>query len=173
MKKIVLVLIIGLIVGTAAFADHEGLGIGIIGGGSLGWYHGGFVGLSLKIPAVPIYWGIYPGFYRHGVSVGLTGDFYIFDNNLYSSQMTNEDGTYNFKLDWFLGVGGYVNMHLWKDNTGASFGVRVPIGLSWHIIRQLELFFDIGPSIGFYLGGDGPHMDANGFAELGLRFWVQ
>ena len=172
MKKIVLVLLIGLLVGTAAFADHNGFGIGIVGGGYGGWGGGyGYPGLSLKIPSIPIFWGIYFPFVYNNFSLGVTGDFYIFDNNLVSNTVSNEDGNYNFKLDWYLGVGGFLNMYFWWKDALLDFGVRVPIGLSWHIIKQLELFGGIHPGIGFWFGSPWPiHFFIGG--EIGLRLWL-
>ena len=175
MKKLFFVLLIGILISTAVFADHEGLGVGIIGGGGFGSHHGyGYAGLSLKVPSLPIFWGIYPAFYGSGFGVGVTGDFYFFDDNLIEQKMTGDDGSYYpFKLDWFLGVGGFVDLHMWKNGLSADLGVRVPIGLSWHIIKQLELFLDIAPGIGVYMGPGGVGLHWAGAAELGLRFWIQ
>ena len=171
MKKLFLVLLIGFAVSTAAFADHDGLGVGIIGG--WGWPGHGYAGLSLKVPKMPIFWGIYPTFAGTSFGVGVTGDFYFIDKNLVSSTMTNEDGNYNFKLDWYLGLGAFLNMWFWDGGANAGLGARVPIGLSWHIIKQLELFLDFAPGIGisFNAGGVwGPYWA--GALELGLRFWM-
>jgi len=187
MKKVCLLFFMSFALGTAAFADHQGMGIGIIG--SWGWNWGypsyGSAGLSLKVPKMPIYWGIYPAFYGHNFGIGATGDFYIIDKNLVTSTLTNEDGNYNLKLDWYLGIGAFMNLSFWgngadwdgdaewENGANFSFGARVPIGLSWHIIRQLELLFDIAPGIGvsFNPGGAwGPYFA--GAIELGLRFWM-
>ena len=174
MKRPVLVLIVVMLAGTAAFADHEGMGIGVVGGGALSSnnIHYGNVGLSLKVPNFPIFWGIYPIFYGHGLGLGVTGDYYFLDNDLVTDQFTNEDGTYNFNLDWFLGVGAFVNMHFWDGGMAVNFGARVPVGLSWHIIRQLEMFLDIAPGIGVYFGPGGPDLYFAGAFEFGLRYWI-
>ncbi|MDR2923372.1 MAG: hypothetical protein LBU85_08535 [Treponema sp.] len=174
MKKLILVVIIGLLVGTAAFADHPGFGIGIVGGGGWGGVGTGHAGLSLKIPGVPVFWGLYFPFYAdsHYFAMGVTGDFYFFDSNLVSKDLSNEDGSYKFKLDWYLGVGGFLSFRTWHGNGDVDFGVRVPVGLSWHIIKQVELFFGIHPGLGIHLGNDwwGPVYFQIG-GELGLRFW--
>jgi hypothetical protein len=173
MKKLVLVFIIGLLLGTAAFADHDGFGIGVVGGGYGGWGGGfGYPGLSLKIPSIPIFWGIYFPIYEHHFSLGLTGDFYIFDLSLVTKELTNEDGTYKLRLDWYLGLGGFINLYFWWKEALIDFGVRVPIGLSWHIIKQLELFLGVHPGIGFWFGSPVPvHFFIGG--ELGLRLWLK
>jgi len=182
-KKPILALLIGLLAGTAAFADHEGLGLGIVGGGAFSRTHFsgdafartnyGSAGLSLKVPAIPVFWGIYPMFYKSGLGLGITGDFYFIDSNVVTSGVTNDNGTYNFKLDWFLGAGGFVNLYFWEAGMSVAFGARVPVGLSWHIIKELELFLDFAPGIGIYLGPGGPGFYWAGAVELGLRYWFQ
>jgi hypothetical protein len=193
MKKLVLVLLIGLLAGTAAFADHEGFGIGVVGGG--GWSGGGlgWGALSLKIEKIPIFWAFsIPFSGRVGFSLGVSGDYYIFDKNLVSATMTNEDGTYDFKLDWYFGVGAYFNVFFFNDywdnyyrnRKGAvkesfDFGLRAPVGLSWHIIEQLELFLALVPGFGFWIGpvwedreyktGFSVHPVIGG--EIGFRVW--
>ena len=175
MKKLILVLLIGLSLGTAAFADHEGLGIGIVGGGGWSGTGMGNVGLSLKIPDLPVFWGIYFPFYYGGsfFGLGITGDYYIFDSNLTSKELTNEDGMYKFRLDWYLGVGGFFSFRAWKGGGDFDFGIRVPVGLSWHIIRQLEMFLGLYPGLGIHLGNDywWPVYPIIGL-EIGLRLWL-
>ena len=173
MKKLIFVVIIGLLVGTAAFADHpDGLGIGVVGGG--GWSNNGYgsAGLSLKVGGIPIFWGIYfPFMSSYVTSVGISGDYYVFDNNLVAQDMTNEDGTYKFKLDWYLGLGGYVTSFFYPSGAAFDVGVRVPVGLSWHIIKQLELFLGIVPGLGIYVGNSAWFHFA-GTGEIGLRLWL-
>jgi hypothetical protein len=170
-KKLLLVLFIGFAVGTSAFADHQGMGIGFIGG--WGWPSHGYAGLSLKVPKLPIFWGIYPVFAGQSFGVGVTGDFYFIDSSLVNTKMTNEDGTYNFKLDWYLGLGAFLNTWFWDGGASVGLGARVPVGLSWHIIRQIEMFLDLAPGIGISFNKDGvwgPYWA--GAIELGLRFWM-
>jgi len=174
MKKIVLVVLVGLLIGTAVFADHpNSLGIGIIGGGGYGGEGFGYPGLSLKVPGVPVFWGIYCPINSYGSGVGVTGDYYLFDSNLVTNDLTNEDGTYKLRLDWYLGLGGFMHMFFWPDDFNFDIGVRVPVGLSWHIIKELELFFGIHPGVGFWFGdGRFPvHIFIGG--ELGLRLWLK
>jgi hypothetical protein len=180
MKKMLLVLVAGLSISTAAFADHEGLGLGFVAGGGAGSGHGSFgfgnIGLSLKVPALPVFWSIFPLFYGNGAGFGVNGDFYFIDKDLVTEQLTNEDGTYNFNLDWYLGAGFFANLYTWNNRHGnerASFaaGVRVPIGLSWHIITPLEMFFEIAPSFGFHAGRNVDPFFWGFGAGLGLRYW--
>jgi hypothetical protein len=164
--------------------------------------------LSLKIPGVPIFWAIsFPYVGYRDFNFGISGDFYIIDKNLVSSTVSNEDGNYNFKLDWYLGVGFFFNLYLhthtyqyrewdqsmnggaggyrypWREEKTGSvdFGLRVPVGLSWHIIKPIELFVGLVPGLGFWFGPgwrnwgerytivDVPHFYIA--AEIGLRFW--
>jgi len=174
MKKLILVLLIGLLVGTAAFADHDGLGIGIVGGGFWGGAGFGYPGFSLKLPSIPIFWGIYFPLYNRYFGLGVTGDYYIFDKNLVTKDLTNEDGTYKFKLDWYLGLGGFINMYFWPDDFNIGLGVRVPIGLSWHIIKPLELFLGLHPGLGFWVGKyDALPVYPFIGGEIGFRLWLK
>ena len=175
MKKFIFVMLIGLLVGTAAFADHpDGLGIGIVGGGGWNSFGYGSAGLSLKVGGIPVFWGIYfPIMSEYVTSVGVSGDYYFFDSNLIAQDMTNEEGTYKLKLDWYLGLGGFVTSFFYKGGSAFDLGLRVPLGLSWHIIKQLELFFGIVPGLGFFVGGEGyGGFHFAGTGELGLRLWL-
>jgi hypothetical protein len=190
MRKLVLLLLIGFMAVTAAFADHpDTLGIGGIFGGGYAFnsnnnYGFGTVGFSLKIPGLPFYWGLYSNFNKYTTGVGITGDYYIFDRNLIGSgeadEAVSEDGSedsskkgsYKLKLDWYLGAGLFSDLHFWDGGFAFDVGARVPVGLSWHIIRPLELFLGVGPAFGIYTGRQIPlrfHFFA--FGELGLRYW--
>jgi hypothetical protein len=209
MKKLVLVVFIGLLVSTAVFADHEGFGIGVVGGGGWSGYGLGWGALSLKLPSVPIFWALsFPYAGNDGFNIGIIGDYYIIDKSLVAKDMTNEDGTYKFKLDWYFGVGGFIytyfsnnyveNLNYPTDKRvtkgSVDFGLRVPVGLSWHIIKQLELFLAVVPGFGvwaypdwnrekdlhqredgstYWTGEYYTRWNAHPFigAEIGLRFW--
>jgi len=176
MKKLILVLLIGLLVSTAAFADHEGLGLGLIIGGSAGSLGGGFhPGLSLKLPGSPVFWGLYASLHKYYSGFTVTGDFYIFDRNLISTTATNEEGTYKVKIDWFLGLGGALSMNFWKQyngdpGVGVGVGLRIPVGLSWHVVRPFEIALGFVPVFGIYVPSDGIFWWDINF-ELVLRYW--
>jgi len=183
MKKFILVLVTGLLLSTAAFADHEGLGIGLIlgGGGSgfgAGIYGGSFnPGLSLKVPSVPIFWGIYGNIGRHHFGLSVTGDYYIFDKDFFSNTVTNEDGSYKVRLGWYLGVGGAISLNFWDGGWGGvGLGVRFPIGLSWHVVTPFEIALGLIPTFGIFIGDYGNRYV--GFwwdigAELIFRLWLK
>jgi hypothetical protein len=182
-RKLVLVLFIGMLALGAAFADHsDGLGLGgVVGGGFAidfsdfgdSWAFG-YPGLSLKIPGIPIFWAFYANFAHYTTGLGITGDYYIIDRNLVGEELTNEDGTYDFKLDWYLGVGMFFDTHFWSKGIAFDAGVRVPVGVSWHIIRELELFLAAGPAAGIFFGKNIPlRFHFYSFGELGLRYWFK
>ncbi|MDR1859151.1 MAG: hypothetical protein LBQ69_06735 [Treponema sp.] len=149
MKKSVLALLVGLLVSAAAFADHpdDSWGIGVVGSGNISYYFYGNLGLSLKAPVVPIFWGVYSNIGYRKLGFTVTGDYYFFDNTMVDTQATNEDGTYHLKLDWYLGIGGFFDLFMW-DKVFLNAGVRIPTGVSWHIIKELELCLGIAPGFG-------------------------
>ncbi len=165
MKKIVLMVMVLLVLGgAAAFADHpDGLGIGVIGGGGYGGGGGGGnVGLSLKVPQLPVYWGVNLRIDPHYFGLGITGDYYLFDDDLLNSG--------ELELGWFLGVGGIVNLGFGNDYFGFSLGARLPIGLSLQF-NIFEVFLDVAPAIGLAVVPNfGLFWDIAG--ELGIRVWL-
>ena len=171
MKKVILVLVlISLVTVGTLFAEHpNGLGIGVVGGGNyglIGSSFGGHAGLSLKVPSLPIFWGIIAGFVPYYFSVSVTGDSYLFDSEIIPT------------LGWFLGVGGYFSFYSYTGNNGyvrLAVGGRVPVGLSWQPLDLIELFIDVAPSFGLSIGAASNNA-AMGFdfmvpVEIGFRLW--
>jgi len=164
MKRFVMVIALVAIIATGtAFAD-DGFGIGALWGGSLNSGQiGSHAALALKFPSVPIYWAVRAGGFDSTLWVGLQGDKYLIDDEVVET------------LSWFLGVGGYLNVHL-SDDIALGLGVRVPIGMRWRPIDFFELFFNVAPNLGGYMwthgdgGFDFPHGGFFGF-EIGIRFW--
>jgi len=178
MKKMIGALFLGLLISAGAFADHPGdkWAIGPMSGFSFGIYDYGRytnLGLSLKAPVVPIFWGIYSNLSQWGIGAGITGDFYILDKSIVDTQATNEDGTYHLKLDWFLGVGGFFNFFVWDWGSYNFFnaGVRVPAGVSWHIIEPLELSIGMTPSLGITNWNKKYRFDFTIPLEISFRYW--
>ena len=180
MKKIWLVVIIVLLSGTAVFADHAqdslalgsvfGVGVGING---LDPYCDFYpVSLSLHIPKVPIMWGLhwkfpfgygYGGYgYGLGFGLGLTGDWYFAEPNLISKTATNKNGTYELKIDWYVGIGFYGDIYIGRRyssyTNGRSIagdgGLRIPFGVSFHVMEQIkQLEVSVGSVAGVGVGG--------------------
>jgi hypothetical protein len=167
MKKLALSLLIGLAALGAAWADHpSGIwGIGVVGGGNLGNTGvGGDIGLSLKAPTMPIFWAVNLRMSANSLTLRASGDKYFSENNLISEQ--------GFNLDWYLGLGGYLGLSLGNNSVDAALGARLPVGLSWHITKEFELWLALTPSLGLSL---------NPFyfpawsvpAEIGFRAWLR
>jgi len=181
MKKKLFIFVLAVVIATGtAFADHpKGTGIGVVG-----FYPGG-VGLSLKLPSIPIFWAVSLGFYSgydSYFSLNVSGDYYMIDKKL------------GGPVHWFLGLGGFFSFNTYTNSyysaeyswTDLAFGARVPIGLSIQPIPLLEIFLDIAPSLGMIINGEQaytyngnryvPRKGSAGFyfafpVELGLRFW--
>ena len=185
MKKAVIGVVLAAILTTGtAFASPvhpDGLGIGIMGGFGTGGV--GSAALSLKLPTLPVFWGINAGFWTHGFSLGVQGDVYL------RGSMLVDD-----VLGWFFGLGGYVGFASHSDETvirggvqhtrswtRIGFGLRAPIGLTVQLIELLEVFVNLAPSVGINIfsndnawddrySGVGLGVGLGG--ELGLRFWL-
>lgn len=156
-----------LITSPILFADHsEGTGIGGVLGTNYGIAGAGAnLGLSLKLPNIPIFWAAYLGIQNENVAFGLTGDKNLYDQDLLTDNELN--------LDWYFGIGGYINMGVIDGKFLSAIGVRFPVGLSWHINKEYELFFALDPSIGLSLSPDLKFPDLFFAAELGLRYWMK
>jgi hypothetical protein len=164
MKKILIVLVFVVVFSGAAFADHPDnqLGIGIIGGGYISFSgngHSGGVGLSLKVPSLPIFWAFYlPSF--NPLSLGISGDYYLIEGVLVP----------DINLHWFAGLGGWLTLGGFNSNLWLSLGARVPLGLSWHLVDMFEIFLNVAPSLGLQVTSP---QGFYGFlpVELGIRLW--
>ncbi|MCL2210024.1 MAG: DUF3996 domain-containing protein [Treponema sp.] len=164
MKKIVIVLILSVIICGTAFADHPDgkFGIGIMGGWYGGWGTSGYpsASLSLKIPDIPVFWGVNLSFGTGYFALGVSGDMYFLEGSLVP----------DVRLDWFIGLGGWLNIGF-GSATDFSFGARLPIGLSWHVIDMIEIFLNVAPSLGLQVAPK-VYFPAGGWPiELGIRLW--
>ena len=198
MKRLLLALLIGMAVSATTFADHaqDSLGLGGIFGAGVGWNgrisHPDFypASLSLKIPKVPLFWGLKVWLFNgYDFGLGITGDYYFAEPNLVSTTKSNDDGSYQLKIDWYVGAGFYVNMyrddqsyrswdgHHRKIVFGCDGGLRVPFGVSWHAmgdIKKLEV--SMGSVGGVGLGGnnydDKPYFHLFFIpVEIAVRWW--
>lgn len=166
MKRLILLLALSLAMLPALFADHpkNSTGIGIVASSDYGAAGlGGQVGLSLKLKGVPIFWAFRLSANSSVLSVGATGDQYFTDEAL-----LREKG---FALDWFLGLGGYANVAV-ASSPSAALGARLPVGLSWHISKEFELWLDLAPSLGIVLNPVS-FPDWSVPAEIGFRAWLR
>jgi hypothetical protein len=165
-KRLLLLGMIGLLTSAVSvFADHPGnkLGIGLFFGGGYGSVGGGVYNpsLTLKIPDVDVFWGV-NGYLGSYTGLGVTGDYYFVDGDLLKSG--------SFNLDWFWGLGGFGHFYFGGKSSTIAAGARMPLGLSWHLIKEVELFLNIAPGIGFDFTSPGVYWVGAG--EFGLRFWL-
>jgi len=168
-KKLVLGVVLAAILTTGtAFASpvhpSDSLGIGVLWGGSVdNGFHPGGVALSLKMPSVPIFWGINARFSNNWTSIGVQGDVYLLGSYFVSDI-----------LGWFLGVGLYGNFGFNSDHSAIGFGARLPVGLTFQPFHLLEVFFNLAPHVGAWVHSyHGFEMPVGGFfgAEIGVRLW--
>ena len=186
MKRLLLALLIALALSTAAFADHaqDSLGLGGVSGYGWGWngphMHNDFfpASLSLKIPKVPLFWGLKVGLFNvYDFGLGITGDWYFVEPNMISATKTNDDGSYNLKIDWYVGVGFYANMYTGHDYFAGDGGLRVPFGVSWHAMGEIKkLEVSVGSVGGLGIGGS-KYLEKPYFhvffipVEVAVRWW--
>ncbi|HOJ99027.1 MAG TPA: hypothetical protein PLW34_05665 [Termitinemataceae bacterium] len=124
---------------------------------------GSSLGLALKFPDIPLFWATYVGFTSDSFGFSLTGDKYIYDENLIAEK--------GFKLDWYFGLGGYLTIGSQRDVFIMATGARFPLGASWHINKEWELFLALTPTVGISLAPELKFPDWFIGAELGLRYW--
>ena len=167
MKKLLIICLLILItMGTAFSQEDWGVGVLASFGGDWGQAGVGFGGaLSLKIPNVPIYWGISLHARSSRLGIGLTGDYYLFRGTLVP----------DIGLGWYFGLGGWATFYTGSNYTGIAFGARAPLGLSMRIpnLQILEIFLSVSPSLGVKIDNvDNFYFPAGGWPiEIGFRIW--
>jgi hypothetical protein len=163
-KRLVLVLCFAGFISAGLFADHPDgkMGVGLFMGGGWSSVGGGLFnpGISFKAPGLPVFWGLNASF-GGAAGLGVSADYYFLDRDLV------RDGSLD--LDWFLGAGVFSHLYFGSFFTMA-LGVRLPVGLSWHINQVFELFAELTP-------GFGVKFDTRPFygvfgGELGFRVWL-
>ncbi|MBN1523882.1 MAG: DUF3996 domain-containing protein [Spirochaetales bacterium] len=145
MKRILLLaaILVFICLGTAS-AD---MGIGAILGEP--------TGLSFRIGQFPVLgaaWSFRDYIHLHA-------DFWILDFTVYAP------------VDLYVGVGGKVKIFVSEskttENQGSSFsvGVRVPVGIQYFPIPEIELFLEITPGISLF-----PVTSFDADAGIGIRY---
>lgn len=153
MRKVVLiVLAILLIAAVGASADTFGVGVAA-GLSPFGGLPGQNVMLSVKVPQLPILWGVGAQLSQGGFNLGVTADWWLYTQNLFSF------------VNLYIGPGLYVAL------PNFELGGRVPIGLNAYPIEVLELFLEFAPT---WAPITGEGFDTSNFGlqgSFGLRFW--
>jgi len=192
MKKIVLIVALIAIIGVGTtFAGEypNGFGIGIFGQYGFGDIGGTGGGLAIKLPGVPVFWGLNVGLDSGTdwsyLGFGLIGDFHFIENSLGGN------------LNWWLGIGGLFRMDLYSqtfryasnsdtaDYNYINIAARIPVGVNI-TFSTFDLYFQAVATLGarlysgydFTLWGIQFKEDSTvGFGwgvplELGIRFWL-
>ena len=147
-----------------------GLGIGVLWGmGFADGHSTSNIALSLKHPAMPIFWGISLQLRENWMGFGVTGDAYWWGGYLVDTI-----------FGWYLGLGLYGNFAAYTgsgpDEAWLGLGGRLPMGLTFQPFDPLEIFLTLAPSLGVRIGTGG---GADDFAfddsffnfEFGIRLW--
>jgi hypothetical protein len=136
-KKFIAVCAVGLWLSATLPAEQpDGWGISLSFGGTISAIGdaGGLGGtIALKILPLPLYLGISLG----SNGIGVTGDYYFFDQSLI------------FDIRWYVGAGG--GFMVWFPGEGANgfaLNMRVPAGISWNFISNWEIFLEIALQTG-------------------------
>ena len=155
MKKLIAVMVLGILIGTASIFAF---GIGVQGGGGYGFGGSGYVigggALTFKLDSSPWVFAVDGGWNR----ISISADQW-FINKPFASP-------FNF----FVGWGIYVGMGYSGGNM-LAVGGRIPIGINaFFLDGMLEPYFQIVPSIGVS-AIPGFDIDLGAAANLGFRFW--
>ena len=153
MKKVIAIAFVLIALSAvAASAGNFGIG-GAFSMDILNTANGGAM-LSLKVPSIPIVWGIALQGGNDNFNLGLTADWWLYQQGLAGA------------LGLYVGPGLYVSL---PDNV--ELGGRVPIGINLFPLNFLELFLEIAPTLVFYSnqGISIPNFGLQG--AFGFRFW--
>jgi hypothetical protein len=160
MKKLVFIaLIFSLLAGGMFAADRDSFGIGTV-------FYGGYgygPGILLKPPVIPFYFGLNVGVRgipdKQYFGVSISGDYHFFDQAFPNSE----------KFGWFLG-GGIIFSHSHFDGKN-GFAGRIPAGISFSPLKQLDFVWELAPSVGFYVLDSKTEFDYGMSGILGVRYW--
>ncbi len=147
MKSILIktVILIFLFSSVIYAKNLDGFGVGVIVGEPTG------ISIKYKDFASGIAWSIENHFHFHL-------DYWFYSNTLKDP------------VKWYIGLGGklqYFTNNKEKDTNGnIGIGLRVPIGLQFYIIKNLELFGEVVPGMAFIPGTD---FDID--AGIGIRYY--
>jgi hypothetical protein len=136
MKRIFARILFFLLISTFGFSAKSLTGIGIYGnliGSGTGF--GSALGLTLKFGNFPVL-GLEWVFGDRG-TIGVSCDWWVVNDHLAGA------------LNYYLGLGGFLSLANLGNNTVLNFGGRIPIGLQIWALKNLEIFGEITPLVGF------------------------
>ncbi len=153
-KKIVIIaLVLMAVVAMSGFAETFGVGAAF-SLSALGGLPSSAM-LSVKIPQMPILWGVAVQFGAGIFNFGLTADWWLYQQDLVSF------------IGLYVGPGLYMSLP-----QPFEIGGRVPIGLNAFPLDFLELFVEVAPALVLYSSDAGvtiPNFRLQG--AVGIRFW--
>jgi hypothetical protein len=153
-KKIMIIaLILVTVVAMSGFADTFGVGaafsLNAIGGLPSAAM------LSVKVPQLPILWGIGLQLGGGTFNLAMTADWWLYQQNLVSF------------IGLYVGPGLYLSVP-----EPFEIGGRVPVGLNAYPLDFLEIFIELAPALVFFSSDAGitiPNFRLQ--AAFGFRFW--
>jgi hypothetical protein len=154
MRRKSLVAAIALLVFVAVpmtYATGVGAAFGLPIGSGL---PGSNVMLSLRVAQIPFLMGLGFSIGESATSFGLTGDWWVAKGNLFSF------------FNYYMGPGFYVG---YANNL--FLGGRLPIGINVYPVKNLELFFEIAPTLAIGFGDVITFPVFGAQSAIGLRFW--
>jgi len=162
MKRFILIVVFASVLAGNIFAgSNDNLGLGTV-------FYGGYgygPGIVLKLPAIPLYWGLnvsvrgIPDKQYFGVSI--SGDYHFFDQALPNTEIFN----------WFLGSGIiYTHSHFDGKN---GLSARIPLGVYFSPSQKFDVILELSPQAGFYASANFSKVDFDyGMSGLlGVRYW--
>jgi len=150
----ILVLSVALLLAVTLGAAAQPLGVGgAFSIDSLGGLPSSAM-LSLKVPQVPVVWGIGLQVNQNDFNMAFTADWWLYQEHLVGF------------LNLYAGPGIYLSLP-----NRVEAGGRVPIGLNAYPLDFLELFIEIAPTLVLFsdTGIDIPSFGLQG--AFGFRFW--
>ncbi len=156
MKKLIAVLVLAILLGTASvFAFGIGFQVGpTIGGGG----YNTNVALTFKLDSAPWVFAVDGGIWTGGARIALSADQWFINRSFAKP--------FNFYVGWGLYVG------LATQGNLLSLGGRLPIGINAFFLDGLiEPYFQIVPSLGLTVIPNFYFPDWGVAANLGIRFW--
>lgn len=152
-KIVVIALVLIAVVAMGGFAEKIGIGAAF-GLNALGGLPSSAM-LSVKIPQLPILWGVAAQFGAGNFNAGVTADWWLYQQDLGSS------------IGLYVGPGLYLSLP-----EPFEIGGRIPIGLNAFPLDFLEVFVELAPALVFFSSDTGvtiPDIRLQGAA--GFRFW--
>jgi hypothetical protein len=136
MKKAVAVaiLLVGIFVSAEIFAaDSSSFGAGVfVNGGYVGGAMGS-VGLTAKLPSIPV--AAYLTYNFMLPSMGVAADYWVFNQSI--------SGT---PLEWYFALGAFAGFN--KKDSEFDLSLRFPVGLQFFpVAKKFELFLELVPAV--------------------------